>query len=123
MVENTIDFREKMKVEPGPVIVRLQPYTERRRKEIDKIQKEITEFIEQFGKQRTFTEMPRKDKAYFWQKKASILWEPIWNEDIHQDYWDESSNTLTKKFFMDDDFEYPKLEKTESFFFSQQMYL
>lgn len=116
-----MDLREQILVNGHPV--RIQPYTERRAKELDKINKEVDGWIKE-NKSLKFSQVPKKMKADIWMRKARIMWQPYPDrETIAADQWDEKEQFFTKKFFEDQDFEYPLLQKTEVFFMSQELYL
>ena len=116
----TIDIREAIKV--NGVEVRLIPYTELRYKQLKRVDKDIDKFVEQNENIR-FQDMDKSKKAEFWYRKARILWEPKpeigSNGDpvtLNADYWDKKEKFFTKKFFEDENFEYPLLRKSQNFF-------
>lgn len=123
----TLDIREAITV--NGVEVRLIPYTELRFEQLKKIDADIDKFVEA-NENLSFSEMDIKKKADFWYRKAKILWEPKpqigLNGDpvtLNKDYWDSKENFFTMKFFMDKDFEYPLLKKTQNFFLNQEFFL
>ena len=99
-------FEKKTKV--NGVIVRLIPYTEKRRSLLDQINNDINAYVTEHNNL-TWEQMPRKKKAEFWKAKAEILWEP--------------ERPLGLDFFEADDFEYPILKDTEDFFLMTRLYL
>jgi hypothetical protein len=111
------------------VIVRLQPYSELRHKQLSKVNKEIDAFVDK-NQSLTFRDMDRKKKAEFWMKKAQILWEPEPEFDASGElknmiasHWDKKTQFFTPKFFEDEAFEYPLLQKTQVFFLNQEVFL
>ena len=123
----TIDIREAIKV--NGVEVRLIPYTELRYKQLKRVDKDIDKFVEQNENIR-FQDMDKSKKADFWYRKARILWEPKpeigSNGDpvtLNADYWDKKEKFFTKKFFEDENFEYPLLRKSQNFFLNQEFFL
>lgn len=90
------------------VIVKLQPYTEKRRSLIEAVNADVRAYVDA-NPGLTFEQMPTSKKAEFWKRKADILWEPERPLDI--------------AFFQDDDFEYPILKDSEDFFFMMRLYL
>jgi len=121
------DFRELIKVNGTPV--RLQPYTELRHIQIAKVDVEINEFIDK-NPDLIFSAMERSKKAYFWKKKAQILWEPQPEigvdgevKNLIKDHWDSKEKFFTQSFFEDSNFEYPLLQKTQVFFLNQEVFL
>jgi hypothetical protein len=99
-------FEKKTKV--NNVIIKLRPYTEKRKAELDSVNADIRSYVEA-NPEMTFEAMPIEKKAEFWKRKADILWEP--------------ERPLDLSFFSDDDFEYPILKDTEDFFFMMRLYL
>lgn len=127
MQDYTLDVREAIKV--NGIEVRLIPYTELRYKQLKRVDDDIDKFI-QANENLSFSEMDRAKKADFWYRKARILWEPKPvigdNGDpvtLNKDFWDSKENFFTKKFFMDDNFEYPLLRKSQNFFLNQEFFL
>lgn len=89
-------------------VVKLQPYSEKRLKLLNAVNKEIQDFIDE-NPTMTINEVPLKQKATWWKNKASILWEPILPFD--------------EDFFESDDFESGLLKDTEDFFITRRLYL
>jgi len=100
MLEKTITVNGK--------VVKLQPYSEKRLKLLNAVNKEIQEFIDK-NPLMTINEVPIKKKAEWWKQKATILWEPILPFDDN--------------FFESDDFESGLLKDTEDFFITRRLYL
>jgi UDP:flavonoid glycosyltransferase YjiC (YdhE family) len=84
-------------------------YTERRRKELDAINAEVTKFIASLKESDTWDDIPRAVKAKFWKRKASVLW--------------TFEKPVPDSFFESDDFEYPLLRESEENFTRMQVYL
>jgi len=99
-------FEKKTKV--NNTIIKLQPYTEKRRAQIEAVNADIRAYVEA-NPGLTFEEMPVSKKAEFWKRKADILWEP--------------DRPLDQSFFEDENFEFPILKDTEDFFFMMRLYL
>lgn len=106
--------------------VRLIPYTERRREELDRITKQINDFVDN-NSGLAYDDVDKEKRAEWWMAKARILWEPLVDPETvienNASHWDRKANHFSKEFFMDDDFEYPMLQKTEVFFLNQRLYL
>lgn len=116
-----MDLREQIKVNGFPV--RLQPYTEKRRKLLSDIDKDIEQYTAKVGAMK-WDDMPKADKVSFWKRKAMILWEPQPLPDQKEsDGWDAANNFFSDDFFSDDGFEYPLLQKAEIFFLNSRVYL
>jgi len=117
-----MDLRETISV--GGVTVFLQPYTEKRRKQMDDIQNQIIEWLKGHDGKDPWDKLPIKEKAKWWKLKAQVLWEPSPTEEQQKsDVWDSNAGFFSDEFFMSDEFEYPILQKSESFFFTQRIYL
>jgi hypothetical protein len=80
----------------------LIPYTESRRKRLEEINKDIQVYVEE-NAERAWDDLPRKDKARFWERKFDVLLKPI-------------GAPPKSDFFESDDFEYTRLHDVESFF-------
>lgn len=122
-----MDIREVIKV--NDIRVRLQPYTELRFEQWQKVQEKIDKYIDK-NKDLKFRDMPRSEKAKFWKEKAMIFWEPepIMGDDgipvgLSEEQWDKKAQFFSEKFFEDKAFEFPKLEKTQIFFLNQEFFL
>lgn len=121
-----MDVREQVKV--NGITVRLQPYTELRHEELQKVHADIDKYIDK-NPDITFRDMPRDKKAEFWMRKAKILWEPepiiIDGEprDMIKAHWDAKNKFFTKEFFKDKAFEQSILQKTQVFFLNQEVFL
>lgn len=105
--------------------MRLIPYTERRQRELDKIAKEIEDFLDlDKNKGMLYDQLDRSQRAEWWMAKARILWEPLVDpEAVDKNLWDRKAGHFSKEFFMSEDFEYPMLRKSEVFFLNQRLYL
>lgn len=115
-----IDLRELLVV--NDFEVRLKPYTEKRRKELEEVDNDIRTFVEKQDK--GWDDIPVSVKAGFWKRKAMILWEPKPNEEqLRGEFWDAKTNFFTDGFFEDEGFEYPLLQKSEFFFPTMRIYL
>lgn len=90
------------------VQVTLLPYTEKRKAELDAVNADIEKFMNEQG-EKTWDEIPVKQKADFWERKARILW--------------RTEKPLTRSFFESPDFEYIHLRSTEQLFMITQVYL
>lgn len=90
-------------------VVTLAPYTEARREALEEVHKSIAEIINA-GNYATWDDIPRVVKAGIWKRKAELLW-----------MFQESKPGLA--FYEDKHFEQSKLQDTESFFLSRQIYL
>lgn len=90
------------------VPVTLLPYTEKRKAELDALNIEIEQFMNAQGEKK-WEEIPYKEKAVFWERKARILW--------------RTEKPLTRAFFESPDFEYNHLRSTEQLFMMTQVYL
>jgi hypothetical protein len=99
-------FEKKTKV--NNVIIKLRPYTEKRKAELDEVNNDIRSYVEA-NPEMTFEAMPIEKKAEFWKRKAAVLW--------------EADQPLELSFFTDPDFEYPILKDTEHFFLMMRLYL
>jgi hypothetical protein len=99
-------FDKKTKV--NNTIVRLLPYTEKRRALIEAVNADIRAYVEE-NPGLTFEEMLVSKKAEFWKRKADILW--------------DAEKPLDLSFFEDENFEFPILKDTEDFFFMMRLYL
>jgi hypothetical protein len=122
-MEEIMDLREQITV--SGVAVRLQPYTEKRRKALDKVTAEVNEFVAK-DPTRSWDDFPVAEKAKFWKRKAEILWEPVVSESQKkelEELWCHKSNFLSDLFFQSDEFEYTMIQKTEFFFLNQRVYL
>jgi len=104
-----MDLREQIQV--NGVRVRLKPYTELRYKQMQKIEDDIDAFVQQ-NNDKSFKDIPVKDKAQFWMRKARILWEPEPRFDqngepveLTEAHWDKKEQFFTPSFFEDDAFE------------------
>lgn len=100
MIEKTINV--------NGYTVKLRPYSEKRLKLLNEINKDIQKFIDE-NPNLTINDVPVEKKAQWWEAKASILWEPI--------------VPFAKGFFEDDEFESGLLKDTEDFFISRRLYL
>jgi hypothetical protein len=99
-------FEKKTKV--NNTVVKLLPYTEKRRALIEGINADIRSYVED-NPGLTFEQMPIAKKSEFWKRKADILW--------------EAEKPLDQSFFEDENFEFPILKDTEDFFFMMRLYL
>jgi hypothetical protein len=99
-------FDKKTKV--NNTIVKLVPYTEKRRALLEAVNANIRAYVEA-NPGLTFEDMPVTKKAEFWKQKADILW--------------EAEKPLDLDFFEDENFEFPILKDTEDFFFMMRLYL
>jgi len=88
--------------------VKLKPYSEKRLKLLNDINKDIQKFIDE-NPTLTINDVPKEKKAMWWEAKASILWEPL--------------VPFGKGFFESDDFESGLLKDTEDFFITRRLYL
>ena len=90
------------------VVMTLLPYTEKRKQELDAVNADVQKFMNAQG-EKTWDEIPVKEKAEFWERKARILW--------------KSEKPLTCAFFESPDFEYGHLRSTEQLFMMTQVSL
>ena len=90
------------------VVMTLLPYTEKRKQELDAVNADVQKFMNAQG-EKTWDEIPVKEKAEFWERKARILW--------------KTEKPLTRAFFESPDFEYVRLRDTETLFTITQVYL
>jgi hypothetical protein len=84
---------------------RIAPYTEKRRAALDAVNAEISAFIAE-DPTKSWDDVPRKTKAAWWRRKASILLDPIGDP-----YGGDPD-----KWFASDEFEHTLLGKVEDFF-------
>jgi hypothetical protein len=90
------------------VIMRLNPYSEKRMKALTAVRNEISEWIDG-NLDKTIDEVPIEKKADWWKRKADILWQPM--------------SELPADFYASDDFESSQLKESEDFFIMRRMYL
>jgi hypothetical protein len=100
-----IDFSKRLVV--SGQLVTINPYTERRAKQLIKIQEEIDAYIKENPE--TMIGEIREKKAEWHMKKAQVLWTFDKPVDI--------------KFFLSEDFEASLLQESEAFFLSFVNYL
>ena len=99
-------FEQKMMVSGRSVVIRA--YTEKRLKQLNEINKEISEFV-QANPDMMIDDVPKEKRVDWWMRKAAILW--------------DADPALGKAFFEDEDFESSKLKDTEDFFITRRLYL
>jgi hypothetical protein len=86
----------------------LKPYSEKRMKELNSINAEITEWVNNHL-DATIDQVPVELKGEWWKRKASILW--------------DSEKPLPDDFFTSDEFESSLLKDSEDFFTVRRLYL
>ena len=99
-------FEKRTKV--NGVIVRLVPYTEKRRSLLDQVNADIRDYAAKHSDM-SWETMPLDKKAEFWKAKADILW--------------DAETPLDLNFFKSEEFEYTILKDTEDFFLMTRLYL
>lgn len=95
-------------IQVSGVTVTLRPYTEKRLKELNEINAEISAWIEA-NPEATIADVPLDKKAAWWRRKADVLWAP--------------ERPLGLDFFKSDDFEAGMLKESEGFFMKGRLYL
>lgn len=98
---------EKRLVVSGKV-VRLRPYTEARAVYLREINEDIRKYIAKNPDQ-AIDDVPRKQRAEWWKRKAEVLW--------------ECDEDLPMSFFESRDFEQSLLKDSEDFFTTRKLYL
>jgi hypothetical protein len=88
------------------ITVTPRAYSEKRRKELEAVNKEIQEWVDAHP-DFTIGQVPIEMKAKWWEAKAGILWEGEYAEG----------------FFASDEFESSILQETEDFFVLRRLYL
>lgn len=86
----------------------LRPYSEKRMKELNSINAEITEWVNA-NLEATIDQVPIELKGSWWKRKASVLW--------------EAEKPLPDDFFTSDEFESSLLKDSEDFFTLRRLYL
>lgn len=105
--QNTIQSMNQQTIKVNGVKMTLRPYSEKRMKDLNAINAEITEWVNN-NLEATIDQVPSELKGSWWKRKASILWE---------------SETLPDDFFTSDEFESSLLKDSEEFFTMRRLYL
>ena len=120
-----MELRDTLKV--NGVTVELLPYTEKRAAELNQVNADIDKYLEKSDADLKIEDVPKNKRADWWMRKAKILWQPL---DLHQAKREGDiegrhieGEFFSKDFFSWENFEYPKLRKSEIFFMTQKNYL
>ena len=95
-------------IQVSGVTMTLRPYTEKRLKELNQINEEISAWIDA-NPDATIADVPLEKKAMWWRRKADVLWAPERPLDI--------------EFFKSEEFEASQLKESEAFFMKGRLYL